>query len=63
MTTLLRSQRFDREPKLTAGAELRCQHDGCEVSLIVTGAQPRQADGCWVNGVVGSTPAVVWVTW
>lgn len=63
MTLLLKSQHLDHEPDLTPDAELVCQHDGAEVRLVVTSPQPRQHDGRWVNGTVGGTPAVVWVTW
>lgn len=63
MTLLLRSQRLAREPLLTTGTELTCQHDGTEVRLVVTSPQPRLHDGRWVNGTVGGQPAVVWVTW
>jgi hypothetical protein len=63
MTLLLRSQHLDREPKLTAGTELTCQHDGAEVQLIVSSPQPALHDGRWVNGTVGGRPAVVWLSW
>lgn len=62
MTLLLRSQRLPREPALGPGAELVCQHDGAEVRLVVSAAQPRQHDGRWVNGTVGGQPAVVWLS-
>jgi hypothetical protein len=58
----LTAQRYDRPPVLASGAELVCRHEGRDVSLVVTAAQPPQHDGRWVNGHVGGTPAVVWVS-
>ncbi len=63
MPMTLQAQRYPREPDLVPGAELVCRHEGRDVNLVVTATQPPRHDGRWVNGHVGSTPAVVWVTW
>lgn len=64
MTLLLKSQRLLAEPALKVGAVLDCEdRDGQVVQLRVTLLQPALLDGRWVNGTVGSTPAVVWLTW
>lgn len=63
MPMTLQAQRLPAEPVLAAGAELVCRHEDREVRMVVTAPQPPLHDGRWVNGHVGGTPAVVWVTW
>lgn len=63
MTRTLQAQRLPAEPQLAAGDELVCQHEGGEVRLQVTRAQPPRENGRWVNGLANGRPAAVWVTW
>lgn len=63
MTRTLAAQRLPREPLLTAGDKMTCTHEGAEVVVTVTWAQPPLDGGQWVNGTVVGDSVAVWLTW